>query len=316
MKKTHLYIAIQSILLLFSASAFAQNQASNITQGFEQPKTKIAGLSTEKTPTLNSILADNIQTAPSVSAMAEVSVIRAEALQEAAVSLGARAGLAKRLNDIAISIEKQTDIYDKSFNFTRLTIAIPSNEAQPTTGPKGSNGEIAMLLPPILLDGRDADSVPNEDEMRLADRIYKIHQKSKLVPVDKRTGIPAVPNWRDYLIFSFQEVQMPHHALLPKNDAEKILWNDWVLKGWKEGEKQAEDLFENGFARLKRDFHGMLKARLAFSQGVLTLPMVAGVNMGVTGGGSEMRLNDRVIRITDQSALVPDPKRWTSNNPE
>lgn len=304
--------AIALVFAMCSPSAFAQ--ATYNIQGFEQPKTIAAG--SQATMPLESLLADNIKSAPNVNAMTEVPLIRAEALQETAVSLGARAGLAKRLSEITLSIDKQRDVYDKSFNFTRLTIAIPSTPEQATTGPKGSNGESAMVLPPILLDGREADSIPNEDEMRLADRIYKIHQKARLVPVDKKTGTPAVPNWRDYLIFSFQEVQMPHPALLPRNDAEKALWNEWIQKGWNAGIKQADSLFETGFSRLKRDFHGMLKARLAFSQGLLTIPMVAGVNMGVTGGGTEMRINDRVIRITDQSTLVPDPSRWSSRNPD
>ncbi len=301
MKKYKKSLLSLCIVMLTSSAVFAQQQAS---------------LTPTKSPSLTQIMAENVKADTPIDASAEVPLIRAEALREAALGLGARSGLAYRLEEIGKSIDAQKEVFDKSFNFNRLALAIPRDPSKATTGPAGDNGELAMVLPPILLDGRDADSSVNTDELRIADRIYKIHQKAKLVPVDKKTGIAAVPNWRDYLVFSLPAVQMPHHALLPKNDAEKVLWNQWVKVGWAEGIGQAESLFEAGFARLKRDFHGMLKARLAVAQGVLTVPQVAGVNLGITGGGNEMRLNDRIIRITDHATLVPDDSKWSTKVPD
>ena len=101
--------AIALVFAMCSHSAFAQ--ATYNIQGFEQPKTIAAG--SQATMPLESLLADNIKSAPNVNAMTEVPLIRAEALQETAVSLGARAGLAKRLSEITLSIDKQRDVYDK-----------------------------------------------------------------------------------------------------------------------------------------------------------------------------------------------------------
>ncbi len=265
---------------------------------------------------LAAIMADQIKPAK-LDELAKIPTIRAEAIQEAAASLGARSGLARWLHDMAVALEKN-EKHLQIYDFEKLALSVPVNSGMPMTppNPKTGNGEYAMMLPPVLLEGRDADSFPNADEMRIADRLYKIHAKARLIPVDKASGKPAVPHWRDYLTFSFERPQMPHASLLPKNEAEKTLWNEWVKKGWAEGVEQGKGMFDAGFARLERDFHGMLKYRLAYAQGVITRPLVAGQKMGVTGGGAEMRVNDRIVRITDHSSLVADPGKWSENEPK
>lgn len=310
MKKTWLSLAI-ALSVAYGGVAFAAGGAPvlGVDDGFSGMSHVIAGEGVAP-PTLDSLMADQIKPAK-VDEMAKIPTIRADALKETAASLGARAGLAHWLHEMALTLkrnEKSLAIYD----FEKLALSIPVKSGMPMTppDPKNGNGEYAMILPPVLLDGRDADSFPNEDEMRIADRIYQIQAKARLIPVDKASGKPVVPQWQDYLTFSFEKPQMPHPSLLPKNDAEKTLWNEWVKKGWAEGVDQGKDIFDAGFARLNRDFGGMLKYRLAYAQGLITRPLVAGQNMGVTGGGSQMRVNDRVVRITDHSSLVADPSKW------
>jgi defect-in-organelle-trafficking protein DotC len=308
-------LALGCALMAFSSSGNAQGVIGGLD--WKEPKILVPGQGVS-TPSLAAIMADSVRGGGVSSGVAEVPTIRAQAVQEAAASLGARAGLARGLSDIDASLRKQMATMDASYNFSALALSVPMRAGLPATypAPRTGNGEYAMILPPVIVEGRDSDSFPNEDEMRIADRVYKIYNKARLVPVDKQSGRPAVPDWRDYLVFSFQEVQMPHPTLLPKNDAEKAIWNEWVNRGWQEGLIQAQQLFDGGWARLNRDYKGMLNYRLAYSQGLVTRPQVAGVNMGVTGGGTEMRLNDRTVRITDHSALVPDTSRWSTNNPK
>lgn len=308
-----------SLVCLAVLATTSVSHAQGVIGGLEwqEPKIVVPGQGIS-TPALNSILADQVKPAASALAVAEVPTIRAQAIQEAAASLGARAGLAKGLSDLDGALKRQVVIMDSSYNFTALALSVPMKPGLPATGPNPhtGNGEYAMVLPPVIVEGRDSDSFPNEDEMRIADRVYKIYNKARLIPVDKATGRPVVPDWRDYLVFSFQEVQMPHQILLPKTDGEKIIWNEWVKKGWDEGTQQAKQLFDGGWSRLNRDFKGMLNYRLAYSQGLVTRPQIAGVNMGVTGGGTEMRVNDRTVRISDHSSLVPDTSRWSTTAPK
>lgn len=292
-------IAFAMMIAGFSMVVSAQSSSF----GWAPPKLIVAGSGVYAPPGLSSIMADSVRPGASDTSE-EVPGIRADGIREAAASIGARLGLANKLHEIAKSLKKEEARFDKVYNFS--TLALRGN----------SVSERAVVLPPVLLDGLDADSLPSEDEMRIADRTYKIHAKERLLPVDKKSGFPVMPNWRDYLVFAFNEVEMPHESLLPKTAGEKALWDKWVMSGWKEGLEQGQRMFDLGFARLDRDFHGMLKYRLAYSQGLITRPKVAGVNMGTTGGGNEMRLNDRVIRITDHSALVPDEKKWLTAKPD
>lgn len=284
---------------------------------WQEPKIVMPGDSVS-TPALSALLADQVKPASNFVGATDVPTIRAQALQEAAASLGARAGLARGLSDLSAAMAKQAAVMDSSYRFSALALSIPMRQALPATYPDPyvGNGEFAMVLPPVIVEGRDSDSFPSDDELRIADRVYKIYNKARLIPVDKKTGAPVVPDWRDYLVFSFQEVQLPHPTLLPKNDSERVIWNEWVKRGWEEGLLQSRQLFDGGWARLNRDFKGMLNYRLAYSQGLVTRPVLASTNMGVTGGGTEMRINDRTVRISDHSALVPDTTKWTSITPK
>lgn len=305
-------IAMGAALLALAAGAQAQ-EAGVSPQSWNAPKLYVTGKSAEPVG-MNALLADQIKGSAFATA-ATIPTIRAEAIQETAAGVGARAGMARRLRDYALSLEKVQAQLDADYDFTKLAIPVAMDPSKPAgkPNPRSGNGEFAMILPAVLLDGRDADSAPNEDEIRFADRIYTLHAKERLVPVDKKSGRPVVPTWRDYLVMSFPEVQMPHASLLPQNDAEKALWNAWVQDGWKKGEQQADAMYASGNQRLKRDYHGMVKGLLANREGRLSTTRVAGLNMGVTGGGSNMRINDRVIRIVDHAGLVADPKKWVES---
>lgn len=312
MRKSWVAVAIA---LAFTASGSAIAADSAPIWADSEMSHSIAGQG--KAPMgLNELMADQIKPAK-LDELAKIPTIRAEAIQEAAASLGARAGMARWLHDMAVALEKHEHSL-KIYDFEKLALSVPVNSGRPMTppNPKTGNGEYAMILPPVLLEGRDADSFLSPDEMRIADRFYKIHAKARLIPVDKASGKPAVPHWRDYLTFAFEHPSMPHASLLPKNDAEKTLWNEWVKKGWDEGVEQGKSMFDAGFARLERDFHGMLKYRLAYAQGVITRPLVAGQKLGVTGGGMEMWVGDRIVRITDHSSLVADQARWIEKEPK
>lgn len=306
-------IAMAAALLALTAGAQAQDNGSqSLMYAANGPGAKIQAA---EPPTLNVLMADQIKGSSFATATSSVPTIRAEAIQQAAAGIGARAGMARRLRDYELSLGKIQSQLDADYDFTKLAIPVTVDPAKPAKGanPRKGDGEYAMILPAVLLDGRDSDSAPNEDEMRFADRTYDLHAKERLVPVDKKSGRPVVPTWRDYLVMSYPQVQTPHASMLPQNDAEKALWNAWVQDGWKKGQEQADAMYADANSRLKRDYHGMLKGHQARREGRMTETRVAGLQMGVTGGGKTMRVNDRVIRIVDHSGLVADPKKWNDS---
>lgn len=234
------------------------------------------------------IQADRLNS-PATAEKASVPRIRAEAIQEAAASFGTQAGLAHVAQQINAALQARSTYYDQAFNFDAV-------ELEPG------------FIPPVISEGRNAYNQPNANEVRAADTIYKIEFPARLANVP--------PRWQDYLMQPFTNPELPHPSMLPKTSAEKALWNEWVNKGWAEGERQGWDNFESARGRLKRDFEGMVRFKSLYVQGLVDKPILARSTLGVTGGNNQMAINDRLVRITKPAQFNPDTKRWLTPAPK
>lgn len=213
----------------------------------------------------------------------KVSVIRSASLRDAAMSIGARGGLAARGNQINCILLKNEPYLYRVFNFNGIMLD-------------------KSVLPPILAEGRNTLQLSGTDAIRISDRIYTILAQAKFVT--------APPTWRDYLWMSFPSPDVPDRAMLPRTPAERGLWKKYIAEGWKCGIQQADLIFRERLSRLKRDFEGMLLYRTLLAQNMVSPPFVAELDMGVTGGGSDLTVNDRVLRITAFPALQNDSSNW------
>lgn len=214
---------------------------------------------------------------------------RASAIQGAAVTYGVQAGMSSRAYQINQSLENHARQYDTVFNFNAVMLE-------------------PGFLPPVISEGRDAYNQPSGNVVRAADRLYKIEFPARL--------ISAAPTWRDYLPVAYSMPQAPDATVLPKTDQEKVLWDAWVRQGWNQGQSLADQTFEANQGRLKRDFEGMIRYKALYEQGVVSKPIMNKSNLGVTGGGDEMAINDRVYEVTRKAGLDPDSKRWSTALPK
>ena len=69
-------------------------------------------------------------------------------------------------------------------------------------------------------------------------------------------------------------------------------------------------IFTDNLARLKRDYAGMVLYKKLLAQHMVSAPFVARTELGVTGGGSDMRINDQVLRITALPSLQSNSRKW------
>jgi defect-in-organelle-trafficking protein DotC len=217
-----------------------------------------------------------------------VNQMRRQAIVDIASSLGASAGLSYRMNQIMIDVNKSASKLDHLFDFSRVII---------------DNG----VLAPVLTEGLSNYAQDSDDQVRIADKIYKIESPAKFVSV--------YPTWRSYLVFSFPTYELPPPSFLPRNDTEKAVWDSAVKEGWQKGIMQANNIFENSYNRMERDYSGMIKYKILLAEGLITPTIIAKQNFGVTGGGKEMSINDQVFRITDHSALNPNQEKWKVEYP-
>lgn len=239
-------------------------------------------------PDVNGVLSDQL-IHDQKNAQSTVPWARASAIQGAAVTYGVQAGMASRAYQINASLETHAQQYDKVFNFGAVMLE-------------------PGFLPPVISEGRDAYNQPSSTVVRAADRLYKIEFAARLVS--------AAPTWRDYLPVTYTMPQAPDATVLPKNAQEKSLWDAWAKQGWGQGVSLADQTFEANNGRLKRDFEGMIRYKALYEQGVVQKPILAKSNLGVTGGGDEMAINDRVYEVTRKAGLDPNSKRWSNPQPK
>lgn len=218
----------------------------------------------------------------------EIPWVRAQAIQAAAAAFGAQAGLSARARSLNAELRANARQYDRVFNFSAVMLE-------------------PGFLPPVISEGRDAYNQPSDFQVRAADRIYKIEFPARLVNVP--------PRWQEYLFVTETSPTTPDRTSLPKTGAEKALWDEWATQGWQQGQSLAEDTFRSNMGRLKRDFEGMLRYKTLYAQGLVTKPVLARSNLGVTGGGDEMAIGDRIYEVTDKAKLNPDRSRWSTPAP-
>ncbi len=216
--------------------------------------------------------------------------IRTDALREAALSYGARGGLAYRTFEIQRRLVEHEMTMGKTFDFTRLLIAAPSG---------------LLIEPPVVTEAQRAVLVNGGgQEAAVADRVYRINRAARIVTASR--------NWRLYLERDWGKVDPPPALLLPKTDEERAAWRAWVKEGWEEGVTQAQETFEADLDRMTTDFVGMVRYRELLAQGMISPPYAMHEDRGVTGGGSEMRIGDRGVSITGPSVLIPRSDRWST----
>ncbi len=202
--------------------------------------------------------------------------IRMDALREAAVSYGARAGLAARSHEIRVETESRARHLDKIFNFSTLLIPAPSG---------------LLIEPPIVSESINAMLIEGDGQQAaVSDRMYNIINNARIVSTAR--------HWRTYLERDASATPPPPDILLPANDKERAVWVEHTAIGWEQGVRQANEIFEADLNLLTADYEGMIRYRSLLAQGMISQPYALQVDRGVTGGGDEMRIGDRAVQIT------------------
>jgi defect in organelle trafficking protein DotC len=215
--------------------------------------------------------------------------MRRESQREAALSYGARGGLAKRAYEIMEEMRGYEATLDKVFNFRALLIRAPSG---------------LLIEPPMIRESLDATVITEGgNEAAVADQILKINKQAKIVTAPR--------DWRQYLEMDYAPVIVPPPRVLwPKNAKEQASWNGWVKQGWKEGYEQGEQIFEANIAQMVADYSGMVRYRMLLAEGKVSQPYALQEDRGVTGGRNEMRVGDRALRITGPSQFLTGADLW------
>lgn len=212
-----------------------------------------------------------------------ISMMRRSVLEDTAMSLAAQGGLIWESTQIDNHLQRDKWYLDSIYNFNGMML---------------SHG----VLPPVLQEGRNTINLDDPNTIRVSDRTYKILAQARFASTP--------PNWREYLWLSFPKPDVPARFLLPRTREERVIWANAVNLGWTKGIQQGNNIFQQSVARLNRDFQGMILYRKLLAQHLISAPYVSRTELGITGDGSDMRVNDQILRITVLPQLQTDPHGW------
>jgi defect-in-organelle-trafficking protein DotC len=215
----------------------------------------------------------------------ELSGLRLKALKETAMSLGAQGGLAWASERMNSQLSKDSKQLDGVFNFNVMIL---------------DHG----VIPPVLEQGDNTLNLADPNTIRVADRTYKIISQARFATTP--------PNWRDYLWLTYNKPTLPDKTLLPKSDEEQAVWRHGITDGWQKGIEQSYSIFQQNLARLKRDYRGMILYRKLLEERIISPPFVSRTTLGVTGDGSNMNINDQVLRIVALPSLQTNSEKWNA----
>ena len=168
----------------------------------------ITGCSTPQAPTDTGNLDHLRNLKPISTSSLSITGIRHTALRDAALSTGARGGLAWRSQQINSRVSAYTNYLDRIFNFNHMLLD-------------------DNVLAPVLIEGRRTLEQASPDSLRIADRAYVIQSQAKFVT--------APPTWRDYIWLRYSKPEPPDQSLLPRNNVEQTVWDRYVQEGWQAG---------------------------------------------------------------------------------
>ena len=235
--------------------------------------------------TANLAQLENVQIKPLSPSGSKTSLsqLRIKSLEDSAMSIGAQGGLAWASEQINQRMELDRKYLDSTFNFYSMVL---------------SHG----VMPPVLEEGDNSLNLDDPNTIRVADRTYKIIQQARFSTTP--------PTWREYLWFNFSKPALPDKTLLPRSAEEQKIWRKGIQTGWEKGIDQTTTIFQQNLARLKRDFRGMVLYRKLLQEKMISPPFVARTELGVTGDGTDMRINDQVLRIVEHPKLQVNSKGW------
>lgn len=209
--------------------------------------------------------------------------IKLKALTDSGMSMGAQGGLAWAAEKMNAKLRQDKSYLDTIFNFDAMVL---------------SHG----VIPPVLAEGDFSLNQDDPNTIRVADRTYKIIQQARFATTP--------PNWREYLWLNFSKPPLIDKSLLPRNAKEVAVWRAAVRRGWESGIAQASSIFQQNLARLKRDYNGMVLYRKLLQEKMISTPFVARTELGITGDGNDMRINDQVLRIVELPQLQTNGSHW------
>jgi defect-in-organelle-trafficking protein DotC len=208
--------------------------------------------------------------------------LRAGAMRQEGVTVGAQAGLRFRNQEIQKIIHHYGRHLSDVFNFLPLMIE-------------------RVVTPPVVQRVTNSVRQYDNDTMRTVRVGYRLVHRARIVT--------QPPTWRSFLTRSYAKPEVPPDVLLPKNSGERQLWQSAVRQGWVKGVHEANDNFKIDLNLLTSTYLGMLQYKLLLSEHLVSKPNLATTGLRITSEGRRLNIGDEIYRLNRHSHFE-NPKNW------
>lgn len=207
----------------------------------------------------------------------------------AAMALGTQAAAkyeAERLNKLLI--EKYGVFFDTLFRFERILI----------------KRDTYSILPPVILRHDGAQRVNRTAQ------VFRVNREALKIQQDPRFVI-SPPSWREYLLLPVGEVDYASAArLAPTDSAQQEAWDRAVDKGWDAGIELMERTLTRNYAKLVRDFQGMVRYHVLRKLNIVSDVQIQEVYTPVAGGGKRISISESIATIEVSPTLNTNRFEW------
>lgn len=208
--------------------------------------------------------------------------LRIESMKAEARAYGVRSGLYWRHQKIEALLESMSPEVDQIFHF----------------GPLMQEG---VMLPPVVTQFDDGFRLENPSLARATTKAYRIEHDARIVA--------TTPTWRDFLLRTYAEPELPAEAIWPQDDDEALIWDREVRSGWVEGVEKADAIFDASLALLTRTYKGMVTYLELVRSGVISKPVLVKTAAGIVIEGKSLDIGSVIYRLDDQSEFQ-SPRNW------
>lgn len=201
-----------------------------------------------------------------------------------------RKGMESEMKTIRTVIAKNERNLDAIYNFSPLVIH-------------------DRVIPPIITEARNITQNDNGSTLKTTGFIYKIEKQASF------STLP--PNWRTYLNFPKSEYEVdlaeaPTKDLLPKGVKEKELYQKQTIKGFRDGQAQAQSIFKYSLNRLNRDYIGMSRFHEFVIAGKVSMPSIARKELALVNNKEAMALDQKLLTIRTLPSFDGNMLNWNT----
>lgn len=212
------------------------------------------------------------------------SKIRAVALRDSALRVGAQAALAWRTRIYNDTLRR----FDQELSATYDFRALLSHEG--------------LVLPPVVVEARNT-AVQDGDTLRVIRQTYRIDEPERLVS--------NAPTWQSFLLSAdFPPPEKPPAMLLPQSTGEQAAWRLDTAEGWAEGLQQADRALKLRIARLRKAFVGRVLYLTLKLRGLVTDTEVKRTHQAIHSSGQELRIGEETITLARKAYLTRNARQW------